>query len=70
MTKRQTYDARQQCDEVAAHEPFGVANHGASPLRELSCEARAERRRAAGHAPNPVGVVIAGTDPVAIDVEG
>ena len=27
----------------------------------------AERRRAAGHAPNPVGVVIAGTDPVPLD---
>jgi len=27
----------------------------------------AERRRRAGHAPNPVGVVIAGTDPVPLD---
>lgn len=27
----------------------------------------AERRRAAGHAPNPVGVVIAGADPVPLD---
>lgn len=27
----------------------------------------AERRREAGHAPNPVGVVIAGTDPVPLD---
>lgn len=27
----------------------------------------AERRRAAGHAPNPVGVIIAGTDPVPLD---
>jgi riboflavin biosynthesis pyrimidine reductase len=27
----------------------------------------AERRRAAGHRPNPVGVVIAGTDPVPLD---
>jgi riboflavin biosynthesis pyrimidine reductase len=26
-----------------------------------------ERRRAAGHAPNPVGIVIAGTDPVPLD---